>query len=200
MGRLVEAEFPTIVWTPCASHRLDLLMEDIGKLAWVKRVVKKAKSIVTFFTTKLKVLEMFRTHSPLELRKPSSTRFAYIWLPLERIYEVRSALRQTVVSTLWNEWDDHDTDDARAMQRLCLQEAFWRQVRAIVIAVTPFYRVLRMSDCEGSTMGLLVHFFRGAIAEVRACDVITESQCADILGLAEKRGKWMRKPIHGFAA
>ena len=103
MGRLLEAEFPSIVWTPCASHCLDLLMEDIGKLRWVKRLVRQAISIVTFFTMKVKVLAMFREHSSVELKTPSSTRFAYMWILLERLYEVRSALRQTVVSTLRKE-------------------------------------------------------------------------------------------------
>ena len=69
MGRLLEAEFPTIVWTPCASHCLDLLMEDVGKLKWVKEVTKQATSIVTFFTTKVKVFAMSQEHSTLELKK-----------------------------------------------------------------------------------------------------------------------------------
>ena len=129
MGHLLEAEFPSIVWTPCASHCLDLLMEDIGKLRWVKRLVRQAISIVTFFTMKVKVLAMFREHSSLELKKPSSTRFAYMWILLERLYEVRSALRQTVVSTLWNEWDDHESEEAKSMQRLCLNENFWIKVK-----------------------------------------------------------------------
>ena len=30
MGSLLELEFPNIVWTPCATHYLDLLLEDIG--------------------------------------------------------------------------------------------------------------------------------------------------------------------------
>ena len=129
MGRLLEAEFPSIVWTPCASHCLDLLMEDIGKLRWVKRVVQQAISIVTFFTMKVKVLATFREHSSLELKKPSSTRFAYMWILMERVYEVRSALRQTVVSTLWNEWDDQESEEAKGMQRLCLNENFWIKVK-----------------------------------------------------------------------
>ena len=112
---------------------------------------------------------MFSEHSTLELKKPASTRFAVMWLLLERLYDVKSAIRQTVVSTMWNEWDDKDSEEAKAMQRFCLREGFWTKVRSIVIAVTPFYRVLRMTDCEGSTMGLLVHFFRAAVAEVEAC-------------------------------
>ena len=128
MGRMLEAEFPTIVWTPCASHCLDLFMEDIGKLKWVKRLVRQATSIVTLFTTKLKVLAIYRAHSPLELKKPSSTRFACMWILLERLHEVKTPLRQTVVSTLWNEWDGHELEEAKAMQRLCLQENFWMRV------------------------------------------------------------------------
>ena len=121
---MLEAEFPTIVWTPCASHCLDLLMEDIGKLRWVKKIVREATSIVTFFTTKLKVLAIYRAHSRLELKKPSSIRFAYMWILLERLHEMKTPLRQTVVSTLWNEWDDHESEEAKAMQRLCLRESF----------------------------------------------------------------------------
>lgn len=70
----------------------------------------------------------------------------------------------------------------------------------MVIVVTPFYRVLRMTDCEGSTLGLLTHFFRAAVEEVKACTSIIEDQRMQILTIAEKRWKWMHKPIHGFAA
>ena len=31
MGHMLEDEFPTIVWTPCTSHSLNLLIEDIEK-------------------------------------------------------------------------------------------------------------------------------------------------------------------------
>lgn len=139
MGRLLEVEFPHIVHTPCASHCLDLLMEDVGKLHWVKSVIKKAKSIVTFFTTKRKVLAIFRENSPLELKKPSSTRFAYTWLILDRLYEARGALRVSVVSTMWTALEDHTQEESKAMQRLCLREQFWSSVKAIVQAVTPLY-------------------------------------------------------------
>ena len=78
MGRMLEAEFKHIRWTPCASHGLNLLMKDIGKLDWVKRVTTNALSIVNFFTKKVKVLAIFRSHSTLELKRPASTRFEYM--------------------------------------------------------------------------------------------------------------------------
>ena len=39
-GRLLCAKDPTIFWTPCAAHCIDLMLEDIGKLEWVQDVVQ----------------------------------------------------------------------------------------------------------------------------------------------------------------
>ena len=200
MGKMVEAEFPNIVWTPCASHSIDLLMEDIGKLPWVQLIVDEAISIVTFFTTKYKVLGMFRAHSSLELKKPSSTRFAYMWTLLERLYDVKRALRQCVVSTMWNEWDESSTAEAREMQRKCLNEDFWVSVQAIVIAVTPYYRVLRMTDMEGATLRLLIHFMREARAEMTTCTNLSLDELVDLLYIADTRYEFMKRPIHGLEA
>lgn len=36
---------PKIFWSPCAACGLDLMLEDIGKLEWVKSCVERAKNI-----------------------------------------------------------------------------------------------------------------------------------------------------------
>lgn len=200
MGNMVEAEFPNIVWTPCASHSLDLLMEDMGNLPWIKTIVDDALSIVTFFTNKHKVLSIYWAHSTLELKKPSSTRFAYMWLLLETLYDVKSALWKTVVSTMWNEWDESNTDAAKDMQRQCLNEEFWARVRIIVVAITPFYRTLRMTDMEGATLGLLIHFMREAKEELQACTLLSLEELTDLLQIVDTRYEYTRRSIHGLAA
>lgn len=176
MGRKLEEEFPSIVWTPCASHCLDLLMEDIGKLKWVEEITTKALSIVNFVNSKVRVLAIFRSYSDLELKKPSKTRFAAMWILLERLYDVQNKLQKTVVSDEFKEWMDSETSasqqDAKTIQRLCLNETFWQDVRALVVAITPLYKVLRMTDMEGSTLGLLHHFMKEAITEIEASAVL----------------------------
>ncbi|MCO5594444.1 hypothetical protein L7F22_048474 [Adiantum nelumboides] len=143
---------------------------------------------------------MFREHSKLELRKPSSTRFAYLWLLLERLYDVKLALRQTVVSTMWTEWEESSLDSSKEMQRIIFNEEFWERVRAIVIMITPLYRVLRMTDMEGATLGLLVHFMRAAMDEMKACNLLAPNEKRDVISKVEERWTWMRRPIHGLAA
>ncbi|KAH7315178.1 hypothetical protein KP509_21G037900 [Ceratopteris richardii] len=199
MGQLLEGEYPHIVWTPCATHCLDLLMEDIGKLSWVKACTLQASSIVTFFTQKVKVLAMFREHSKLEIKKPATTRFAYMWIVLSRLLEVKVPLRHTMVSTFWSEWDESSLEESKSIQRLCLDESFWDSVKAILSVITPIYKVLRMTDCEGATLGLLIHIMRRAMEEIRECTLVTEDQRGEVLEITMRRWTWMHRPFHGFA-
>ena len=39
-SKLLEDKHPTIWWTPCAAHCLDLMLEDIGKIEWVRKCVE----------------------------------------------------------------------------------------------------------------------------------------------------------------
>ncbi|MCO5587862.1 hypothetical protein L7F22_041814 [Adiantum nelumboides] len=176
MGRKLEAEFPFIVWTPCASHCIDLLLEDIGELPWVKDTLSQALSVVTFINVKVNVLAILRTYSDLELKKPSATRFAAMWLLLERLYGVQNKLQKTVVSDEFKEWLEGETttsqQEAKAIQRLCLKKEFWQEVKGLVIAILPLYKVLRMTDMEGSTIGLLHHFMEEASKEIEASTIL----------------------------
>ncbi|MCO5607775.1 hypothetical protein L7F22_061976 [Adiantum nelumboides] len=117
-----------------------------------------------------------------------------------RLYDVKLALRQTVVSTMWTEWEESSLDSSKEMQRIIFNEEFWERVRAIVIMITPLYRVLRMTDMEGATLGLLVHFMRAAMDEMKACNLLAPNEKRDVISKVEERWTWMRRPIHGLAA
>jgi hypothetical protein len=40
--------FPSLYFQGCVAYYLDFLLEDWGKITWAKRIVKKAKVIVSF--------------------------------------------------------------------------------------------------------------------------------------------------------
>lgn len=158
MGQLLEVTYPKIRWTPCASHCLDLLMEDLGKIAWVDRIFSTAKSMVSFLTKRPKVLSIFRAHSDLEVLKPSTTRFAYMYIVLERLVRVCRGLMRTVVSREWVNMPEHREAKYRTFARTVMDEAWWQEAEALVKTIKPIYSVLRITDMEGSTMGLLYEF------------------------------------------
>ncbi|KAL4396541.1 hypothetical protein AHAS_Ahas01G0102200 [Arachis hypogaea] len=47
-GRLLEAEFPKLYWSPCAAHCANLMFQDIGKLQEVSETVSQASVITKY--------------------------------------------------------------------------------------------------------------------------------------------------------
>lgn len=84
MGDMVGVAYPHIVWTPCAAHSIDLMMEDIGELQWVGAIVDKALQLINFVLCKSYALGLFTAHCKWALKKPAKTRFGYIFLVLCR--------------------------------------------------------------------------------------------------------------------
>ena len=76
-GKLSEEKHKTILWTPCVAHCIDLMLEDIGKIDWVKNIVDHAKSITKFIYNCSLILSLMRKHTGgKDIIRPAITRFA----------------------------------------------------------------------------------------------------------------------------
>ncbi|KAH7290001.1 hypothetical protein KP509_30G027900 [Ceratopteris richardii] len=199
MGRLLEAEFPSIVWTPCAAHSIDLLIEDLGKIPWIHSIFSTCHKVVSLFTKRPKLLAIFRSYSELDILKPAKTRFAYMCIVMERLLRVRQALMQTVVSTEWTAWDGHTTPRADFVRITCLSDSFWRDVEALVRAIHPLYSVFRIVDMEGSTLGLVYEFMDRVGESLSRCPHLTLDRIEELKAVWRDRWDWFHRPIHGMA-
>ncbi|KAH7297529.1 hypothetical protein KP509_25G000500 [Ceratopteris richardii] len=174
MGEMIEDEFPKIVWTPCAKHCVDLLLEDIRKLPWIEPIVNDAKRIVNFIRKNHLALSVFHSHSTMEMIRPADTRFGYIYLVLRRLQKVIDALRVTIIDRCSTNVPHSQTELTRYVQRKVLDESFWKEINSLVPALIPIYILLCIVDKEGSTLGLVYHFYmqmRQAIdASSSACE------------------------------
>jgi hypothetical protein len=56
-GVMLEVKHAIIFWMPCVAHYLDLMLEDMGKIEWMKKVVGKTKSIIEYIYNHLKSLD-----------------------------------------------------------------------------------------------------------------------------------------------
>ncbi|KAL3688327.1 hypothetical protein R1sor_014636 [Riccia sorocarpa] len=99
-GKLVRERYPHIIFGGCVAHGLDLLMEDIGKLPWVKEVVNDCKKFIKFIKnhhmTNAMFLDFFSNGATL--LKPAATRFATNVIMLDRAWTLSSSLRRMVDS------------------------------------------------------------------------------------------------------
>lgn len=99
-GRLITERHPTISWTPYATHCLYLMLEDIGKIGWIKRVVEDAKQGTKFIYNHTRVLSLMRDHmNGKKFVLPEVTQFATHFLTLQSIVVVIPSLKQEFIST-----------------------------------------------------------------------------------------------------
>ena len=83
VGKLLEEKHKTIFWTPCVAHCIDLMLEDIGKIDWVKNTVDHAKSITKFIYNHSWILSLMRRHTRgRDIIRTAITRFATHFLTL----------------------------------------------------------------------------------------------------------------------
>ena len=77
LGKILEVTRPKIFWTPCAAHCLDLMLEDIGKIPKVKRVIQRGIKLVGYIYNHTLVLNTMRKFTQkTELVRHRVTRFA----------------------------------------------------------------------------------------------------------------------------
>ncbi|KAL3678018.1 hypothetical protein R1sor_020974 [Riccia sorocarpa] len=139
-GKLVRERYPHIIFGGCVAHGLDLLMEDIGKLPWVKEVVSDCKSFIKFIKnhhmTNAMFLDFFSNGATL--LKPAATRFVTNVIMLDRAWILSSFLRRMVISDRWISWANDPQrhpktrTDAREAKETILDERFWNKVHDIV--------------------------------------------------------------------
>ena len=129
-----------IVFSPCAAHCIDLLLEDIGKLPQTSTVINRGRAAVKFITNHHKSLAVFRQHSTLELLKPGETRFASQFIMLQRLHQCKDALQETVVDRQYKTWlstGSKNTATAKAVTGTILDASFWESVEEIVTCCEP---------------------------------------------------------------
>lgn len=85
-----------------AAHCFDLLLKDVGKIGWVKRVVKDEKKFTRFIYNHTWVLSLMRKYTNgNDLVRPRVTRFASYFLTLQSILGAIPHLKQMFVSDAW---------------------------------------------------------------------------------------------------
>eukprot|EP00253_Pinus_taeda_P032126 PITA_32126 len=155
-GRMFMERHPTLFWTPCAAHCLDLLLEDMGKLSFIKEAVDMARSIPKFIYNHAFVLSLMRRFTRnKELRRPTITRFATTFIALQSLLRCQFELKQMFVSDDWRNCRYNRRLDGKAIAKMVYSETFWHGVEEACVVSEPIVKVLRLVDGEKPVMPYL---------------------------------------------
>ncbi|XP_013614068.1 PREDICTED: uncharacterized protein LOC106320246 [Brassica oleracea var. oleracea] len=146
-GRLLSEKFPTIAWSPCAAHCINLILEDVGKLPMVLDLVKRMSKVTIFVYNHQWPLSFLRKRSGWrEIIRPGETRFATSFIALQSLYQHKEDLQVLVTSTDPEFKKLLKSSKTREMKSIVLDERAWNNCLVIVKIMTPIIRLLRICD------------------------------------------------------
>lgn len=140
---------PTVFWTPCAAHCIDLILEDFKKLEWINTIIEQAKSISRFIYNHSVVLNMMRRYTfGVDLVDVGATCFATDFTTLKRMMNIKHNLQSMVTSEEWMECPYSKKTEGFAMLDHISSQSFWSSCVLIVRLTDPLLRLLRLVGSE----------------------------------------------------
>jgi hypothetical protein len=156
-GRLLMERYPTLYWSPCASHCIDLMLEDMGKIPWIKATIDSARSVTKYIYNHTYVLSLMRQFTGnRELIRPTITRFATSFISLQSLLKSMLKLQRMFLSHEWVACVYSTNQDGQAIAQLVRHDQrFWSAVGEVCTVSEPLVKVLRLVDDDKPTMGYL---------------------------------------------
>lgn len=95
-----------LFWSPCATHYIDLILEDIGSMKQIKETLDQAKMITGFIYNSLKVVNLMNVFTKdRDLLRPRITRFADEFISLESLISYEADLKRMCITNEWREFN-----------------------------------------------------------------------------------------------
>jgi hypothetical protein len=203
-GKILMDRIPTLFWSPCAAHCLDLMLEEIGNLKAFKKPIARAQRVTTFIYRHGRLLSAMRAQTGgTDLVRAAKTRFATSFLTLKSLYKNKDALKSLFVSETWTGNNLCKTTAGQQVQDTVLSTEFWNSIEDCLRASAPLLIVLRAVDGdEKPAMPEVTALMNHAKERIKQSFNISTKQglLKNIMKIIEKR--WvnqMEHPLYGAA-
>jgi Protein of unknown function (DUF 659) len=158
---IIKKRYKKIWAAPCATHCIDLIFKDFGKVFWVAKATKTAFEVIKFITNHQQSYFQFKQLSKLNLKKPVATRFATNFIMVQRIVEVKDEITTLVLSKEWKDWlNSRESSasvksEAEETKMTVIDSSFWESLRCVLAIGHKLMQVLRATDSGQPYMGNL---------------------------------------------
>ncbi|KAH9616976.1 hypothetical protein KSS87_016330 [Heliosperma pusillum] len=187
-------KFPRIFWSHCTSHSIQVLMEEIAELDWMKSVVSCARGIEQIVLTYQQSSSCAFYYSP-ESSDELSMRFAPSYCLVQNIYQMKEALQDLVTSNEWKLWKLNAPGDFLSTETTILGDEFWGRAQLMLQLCEPFVRLAGTFNIDKSIMGDVYNWRVQSLENVRnmGIDDIALNQMELLI---ESRWNVLLSPLH----
>ncbi|RDX65806.1 hypothetical protein CR513_55501, partial [Mucuna pruriens] len=179
-SKLLQGRRTKLFWMSCSAHCLDLMLEDIGKIAKVKKVIQRGIMLVGYIyyhPLALNTIRKFTNKS--ELVRDGVTRFVGTFLMLQRLHKQK------------------DPKGKKAID-IVLMPSFWNDVAYTLKAMGPTVHVLRLVDNEKRpAMGYIYEVMDRVKEAIQKVFNGNEDKYKDIFAIIDRRWDFqLHHPLH----
>ncbi|XP_073046060.1 uncharacterized protein [Primulina eburnea] len=148
-GVLLHDKYPSIKWSPCAAHCLNLILGDIDKMELVSNITKKASLVTKFVYNHAFLLAWLRKREGwTEIVRPGPTHFATTFIALKSILEHQHDLKAFFTSKKFKDSRYLKDKKASVVLAVVLDTRFWSDCTVVVGVAAPLIRMLRIMDTD----------------------------------------------------
>ncbi|XP_027181907.1 uncharacterized protein LOC113780291 [Coffea eugenioides] len=145
--RLLSEKYPTISWSPCAAHCLNLIMKDIGKMTHVKNIITLASRVTVYVYNRKWILSWLRKRPGWrEILHPAETRFGTNFIVLKNLHDLKQHFEALVTSSVYKR--ELKNEKGKEVKQIVLDGKFWNNSLIIVRIMGPIMRLLRICDSD----------------------------------------------------
>ena len=218
--RLLEAEYEDLFAYTCAAHGADLLIEDVVKdNGWLKDLLDNTNECIKYITAHDKTNAWFRAmDGAMALLRPSTTRFAYSYITLERFSDDRTYVRALFGKTEHTSWIGNRgvgggfkyTDLYDRLNNFVTARGTWATLQKAVILLRPLWLLVRALDTNLPIMTKVAMLYMATLSTYKNFNKdeidpdLTQEEIDSILepiiARIERRSDYVLKPVHKAAA
>ncbi|KAI3468887.1 hypothetical protein Pfo_025550 [Paulownia fortunei] len=201
-GKLLMDKYPSIFWSPCASHCITKMLEDFSKLEWVSTVLEEATTITNCIYSNEWILNMMRKFtSGMELLRPKISRYVANFLSLRFLVLQEEVLKHMFSHTEWLASSASRRPDAQLIKSILNAEQFWSYAREAVSVSEPLVKILRIVEGDMPAMGYLYEGMERAKISIKAYYNGIAERYLPIWDIIERRWNMhLHSPLHAAAA
>lgn len=195
--------YSTIFVSPCASHCLNLILEEFSKVDWVNRCILQAQTISKFLYNSVYMLDLLKKFTGgQELIRTGITKSVSSFLSLQSMLKQKSRLKHMFNSP---EYCTNSLYVNKTTSISCISivedSDFWRTVEECVAISEPFLKVLREVAGGKPAVGSIYELMTRAKESIRTYYIMDENKCKTLLDIVDR--KWrdqLHSPLHSAAA
>ncbi|KAL3745851.1 hypothetical protein ACJRO7_014884 [Eucalyptus globulus] len=151
-GQLIEQEFPSIMWTPCVVHTLNLVLKNICAAKNMESNQIEVMQIKHFIINHSMRLAIYHEFVSLKLLFVADTRFASMIVMLRRFKLIKSDVNQ---------------EKAKFVKEKVFDDFWWDLIDYILSFTAPIYDMLRICDTDKPCLHLVYDMWGSMIEKVK---------------------------------